>query len=98
MTYEEFTAQVAENIRKARWAAGLTQEQAGADTVGYKHYQEIENGRTVPTLPTLFRLAETLNVTVAQLTAVASVDGERKAAFLGDLDVTPPKRGRKRKG
>ena len=88
---------VAQNITIARWAKGFTQQElANKGGFSYKHLQEIEGGRRTPTLPTLFRLAKALGTTVSELTAVPPYR-DPGIPFLGELDVKPPKRGRKRK-
>jgi transcriptional regulator with XRE-family HTH domain len=59
---------VADAIRAARQAAGLTQ-QALADAAGLTqgHVAKFESGRNCPPLRTLRRLAEALGVTAAAL-------------------------------
>ncbi len=95
MTYDELLASVSENIRRARWAAGLTQEEVAARGFALKHYQELEAGLRQVTLKSLLRLAGIFGVPVAAL-----VETEDRAALatrvpLAELEVTPPKRGRK---
>lgn len=95
MTRDEFLQFVCENIRKARWLAGMTQEQVAEGRLNYKHFQDIENGRHEPTLTTLYMLAEVLGTTVSELTAVPGRTREPGAPCFAELDVSPPKRGRK---
>jgi transcriptional regulator with XRE-family HTH domain len=53
---------VAQRIRNARVAAGLTQEKAAAEAgIGYKRYQRIEGGGVNLTLRTLHRIAKALH-------------------------------------
>jgi transcriptional regulator with XRE-family HTH domain len=53
------------HIRRARLAAGLSQEDAAARSgVGYKRWQEIEGGSANPTIRTLDRIATTLGVEI----------------------------------
>lgn len=93
MNLDAFLQHVALNLRKARWAGGLTQEEVAERGISYKHLQEIEGGRRQPTLQTLLLLAEVYGVTVADLVACPGEAADRP--LLADLDVTPPKRGRK---
>jgi transcriptional regulator with XRE-family HTH domain len=95
VTYEELLASVCENIRRARWAAGMTQEEVAARGFALKHYQEIEAGARQVTLKSLARLSDIFGVPVAAL-----VETEGRAALatrvpLAAQAVTPPKRGRK---
>jgi transcriptional regulator with XRE-family HTH domain len=54
---------VGARIRAERVASGLSQEAAAAAAlVGYKHWQEIEGGRASPTLQTLIRIAQALDI------------------------------------
>jgi len=57
-----------ERVRKLRAARELTQEDAAdlAEVDG-KHWQEIEGGRTNPTVSTLVGVAKALDVNLAQL-------------------------------
>ena len=92
MALDDFIRQVATNIRQARWAAGLTQEQVAAKGISYKHYQEIEAGKREPTLRTLRLLAEVFCVSVADLVVLTG------RTNLAELKVDPPRRGRKAAG
>jgi len=95
--FDVFLHQFGENLQRARWASGLTQEQVAAQGITYRHYQELERGQGNPTLQTLHLLAEILDVPVAYM-----VDTDPKATTstrerLATMNLTPPKRGRKRK-
>jgi DNA-binding XRE family transcriptional regulator len=56
--YQKFISKVASNIRKAREARELTQEDMTKFGFNYRHYQKIESGRYSFNLYTLFRLSE----------------------------------------
>jgi transcriptional regulator with XRE-family HTH domain len=82
---------VGQNLKKARWLAGLTQEQVEGITLRY--YQDLERGKRNPTLELLFMLAKQFRVTVADLVDVA---GERPSPRrLADAQAEPPRTGRK---
>ena len=59
---------VGQNLRRARKAKGLTQEQL-AERTGFaqQHLSELETGQGNPTVVTLYELAQVLDVTVAML-------------------------------
>jgi transcriptional regulator with XRE-family HTH domain len=60
--------QVGARIRAERQACGLSQEEAaGRAQIGYKHWQEIEGGRGNPTLKTLVRVVEALDVSLCKI-------------------------------
>jgi transcriptional regulator with XRE-family HTH domain len=67
-----------EELRKAREAAGLTQEklafEAGVDRT---YVSQLENNKKSPTLDTLFRLCRALGVLASEL--VARVEGSKPA-------------------
>lgn len=93
MDFARFRAAVGVNVKRARWLAGMTQEEVTGLTL--RHYQEIERGRKNPTLETLFGLAEQFGVTVADL---VNVPGARaNGVLLVERKATPPKVGRKPK-
>ncbi|WP_437309610.1 helix-turn-helix domain-containing protein [Sorangium sp. So ce388] len=93
--YEHYLHSVGENVRKARWKAGLTQEQAASGVVAFRILTEIERGAANPTLQTLFLLARKLGVSVKDL---VETGGEQPLERpLRELDVASPKRGRKPK-
>jgi transcriptional regulator with XRE-family HTH domain len=89
--FARFRAAVGGNVKRARWLAGLTQEQVEGVTL--RHYQEIERGRKNPTLETLFGLAEQFGVTVADLVNVPSARASKVP--LTERNATAPKVGRK---
>ena len=98
MTFDDFLQRVAANIRKARWVAGMTQEQVAEHGFGWRHYQEIEAGQRQVTLRTLHRLANIFGTTVADLVETQSSEEIRLRIPLLEIDADPPKRGRKSKG
>lgn len=65
-SYEKFLERVAKNISRIRKAHGLTQEDMIRENYSYRHYQRIESGRNAPNLQTLFRLARTFKVDIAE--------------------------------
>ena len=97
MDFAEFLSNLGNNLRRARWAAGMTQEQVAAKGISYRYYQELERGQRNPTLRTLNEIAEILNTSVVALVEMESCDQIRQRVPLADLDLQPPKRGRKRK-
>jgi transcriptional regulator with XRE-family HTH domain len=90
-----YLRRIGQNVRRARWAAGLTQEAVAAHGITYRYYQEIERGARNPTLRTLHHLAQVLHTTVAALCNVEPQATLRAAERLADYRLTPPKRGRK---
>jgi transcriptional regulator with XRE-family HTH domain len=91
--FASFIRQVGANLRRARWAAEMTQEEVAAAALTFRLLAELERGRGNPTLRTLFLLAKALDVTVKDL-----VDVEKSSRPpLNARKATPPKRGRKPK-
>lgn len=85
------------NVRRARWAAGLTQEEAAAQTgVDLRHYQDIEAGRVDPKLSTLANLAHEFRVTLGALIDHDTTATERARERMAKA--TPPPTGRKPSG
>lgn len=60
----EFKKKMGMKIKKLRVAAGLTQESMdeGEFAVHYRTIQEIEGGRTNPTIDTIFKISKRLKV------------------------------------
>ncbi|MEU0522783.1 helix-turn-helix domain-containing protein [Streptomyces niveus] len=59
---------VGNRIRAARIQAGLTQEAVALRAgMNYGHYNRIEQGHASPLLDTLFRLADAIDVPLADL-------------------------------
>lgn len=95
MDFGSYLRRVGSNVRKARWALGLTQEQVAARGVTYRYYQEIERGERNPSLETLFTLARILDVTVAALVDVSPTTTAQARARMANAKLEAPKRGRK---
>jgi transcriptional regulator with XRE-family HTH domain len=67
---------VGRELRKAREAAGLSQEQLAFQARVHRTYVSmLERDKKSPTLTVLFRLCKALGITAAQF--VASVEGRR---------------------
>lgn len=95
MEFSSFLRRTGANLRKARWLAGLTQEEVAAQGgITYRHYQELERGRVNPTLRTLFELARLLRYPVAELVNVEPPPKKPRMP-LAVAEASPPKRGRK---
>lgn len=63
---------LARAVRKARSAAGLTQEDAAfAAGVSVRHYQELESGRLNPSYLTIVAVAIAVKTTPADLVGMA---------------------------
>ena len=95
MDFTAFVRRVGANVRKARWAAAMSQEELATDVLTFRLVAELERGNGNPTLRTLFGLARKLDVTVAELLDV-------QPTRLGHVPLTkrtarPPRRGRKPK-
>ena len=97
MDEDTFLLRVGANLRRARWAAKLTQEEVSALGVSYRYYQELERGRRNPTLSMLLLLANLLETTVAALCDVDRMATSRAAERMNDYRLTPPPRGRRPK-
>jgi len=65
--FAAYRRRVGENLKRARWAAELTQEEAAANIVSYKYYQSIEQGQANSKLETLFGLSHRLNTTMSAI-------------------------------
>ena len=96
MDTKTFQRRVGANLRRARWAAGLTQEEvAEGDVVSYRYYQELERGQRNPTLGILLEIARTLGTTVSALVDVDPRATDRARMRLKEAPKTPPRRGRR---
>jgi transcriptional regulator with XRE-family HTH domain len=69
--FSKYLEQVGKNIKQARQKAGLRQvdieEKIG---LNYRHFQDIEAGKSNLSIETLFRLARLFKVEVAELVLV----------------------------
>lgn len=96
MQFPLFLRRVGSNVQKARWLAGLTQEEAAARSeLTYRHFQELERGEVNPTLRTLFQLSQALGRTVAELVDVTPPPKGKPRPRLMDTEAEPPPRGRR---
>jgi transcriptional regulator with XRE-family HTH domain len=87
---------IGDALRAARHAKGLTQEDAAERTgISLEFFSRIERGATLPSVPTLKRLAVSLHVSAdvllglgrGQLFALAA---EKSASYRGEKDKDPP--------
>lgn len=92
---DAYVLAVGKRIRKARWMAGLTQEQVAAEGINYRYYQEIERGVRNPTLKTLCLLGQILDVPPAVFLEVEPTDEARDR--FSRARPSAPKPGRKPK-
>lgn len=95
MDFGPYLRRMGENLRRARWAAGLTQEDVAARGISYRYYQELERGLRNPTLRVLHHLAVELDTTVAALCNIEPAATTRAAERMADYRLKPPARGRK---
>ena len=95
MDFDKYMRLVGQNVRKARWRAGLTQEDAAHDVLTFRLLGALERGQGNPTLRTLFLLAKRLGVSIPDL--VEARDQKPLDVPLRELKVEPIKRGRKPK-
>ena len=95
MDFGSFLKRLGKNVRRARWAAGLTQAQLAAKGISFRYLGEIERGERNPSVETLFILSRHLGVTPALLVDVDAAATERARAKLTGATIEPPKRGRK---
>lgn len=94
MDFASYLKRVGQNLRRARWRAGMTQQDVAAKGVTYRYLQELERGLRNPSLQMLHDLAEILDVRVADLVEI----GEKRAPVnLAEVTAGPPPRGRKPK-
>ncbi len=93
MNFETFVRRVGVNLRKARWLAGLTQEQASADVLTFRLLAALERGTGNPTLRTLWMLSERYGLSVRD---VVEIGGEKplKAPLHRTAVEQPPRRRR----
>ena len=63
---------LAEAVRRARRAAGLTQEAVAFEaSISVRHYQELESGRLNPSYTTLRAVAAAMGTTLARVIKMA---------------------------
>lgn len=63
--FAQITKTFAQNLKKFRLKAELTQEDMIQGGFNYRHYQRLESGSASPSLYTLYRLAKHFKVKVA---------------------------------
>ncbi len=63
----EIIRRIAANIKELRLSKSLKQTDMAQYGFGYRWYQRLESGRHVPTLPTMIKLAKSLEVDIADL-------------------------------
>jgi transcriptional regulator with XRE-family HTH domain len=85
------------NVRRARWAAGLTQAQLASSGISMRYLGEIERGARNPSFETIFRLARLLNTSASVLVDIENVASTRARTRLESARIVAPKRGRKPK-
>jgi transcriptional regulator with XRE-family HTH domain len=70
MDFGRLAKLVGRNVRKARWRAKLTQEEAAAEVLTFRLLAALERGEGNPTLRTLYLLARKFGVSVKDLVEV----------------------------
>jgi transcriptional regulator with XRE-family HTH domain len=66
--YQKQLVKLGAHIRRIRESQGMSQEQLAADAeIPYSSVNEIEAGKTNPTIASLMALAEALNISVSKL-------------------------------
>jgi len=97
MDAARFRRLVGDNIRRARWLRGITQ-QAAAEAAGltYRYFQEVERGERNPTLDVVHAIATGLGVAVVDLVDVPGARS-RLDTRLTEMKLQAPPTGRKPK-
>jgi transcriptional regulator with XRE-family HTH domain len=90
--YAIFLGRFGQNVRRARWRLGLTQQEVAARGLSFRWYVEIERGLRNPSVRMVFDLAQILGVSPADL---LDVPGARPKVKLSDVKAAAPRRGRK---
>lgn len=65
--YVRFLEKLSANIRAFRLKKGLSQEQMAELGFNYRYYQKLESGKYSPSIRTIYKVADALNVTVSEL-------------------------------
>lgn len=78
LAYEQWLAEMGRNLQRHRLFRGLTQA-ASAELCGLdlKYYQDVEYGRRPVTTRTLYRIAESMGIDVAELVPPSSAPARR---------------------
>lgn len=95
MDFGGFLRRLGANVRRARWAAGLTQAQVAARALSFRYLGEVERGQRNPSVETIFVLARILGVTPAFLLDVDPDATARARAKIDASKIEAPRRGRK---
>lgn len=66
--FNEYLKKVAQNIKEARKAKKLTQEDMQDFGFNYRYYQAIEGGKVNVTLRTLWLISTALNIPIERIT------------------------------
>jgi transcriptional regulator with XRE-family HTH domain len=90
--FDTMLLKMGQNLQRARWRRGMTQQEVAAHGITYRYYQELERGDRNPTLRTLYELCAILGVRVVDLLEVGD---RRHAVDLAKVTAEPPPRGRK---
>ncbi|RHX83851.1 helix-turn-helix domain-containing protein [Leptospira stimsonii] len=64
MEYEEFILKIGQKIKEIRVSKGITQEQMdeGDYAISYRTVQDIESGRSHPSVRSIFKISKRLKV------------------------------------
>lgn len=66
-TTDKLAVLIGNRIREMRKAKGLRQEDMGSLGISYKYFQTVENGRANPTLKTIQKIADALDIEATEL-------------------------------
>ena len=93
MDFESFVRRIGANLRKARWMAGLNQEQAASEVLTFRLLAALERGKGNPTLRTLLMLAQRYGLSVRDLVEVGGEKPLRVPLYKAVVE-KPPRRQR----
>lgn len=67
--FSEYKAKVGRNVKQLRLEQGLTQEDMdeGENSIPYRTIQNLEAGKSNPSLKTIFRISKRLNVSTCKI-------------------------------
>lgn len=93
-----YLQKIAERLRLVRWRAELTQEAVATRAgVTHRYYADLEAGRRNPTLETMLRVADALEVSVGLLLDEEPDVTQKELKALLRAKPEPLPRGRKRR-
>ncbi len=95
MDLDAYLRRVGRNVRRARWAAGLTLEQVAGRGISFRHLQELETGKRNASLEVMLRLARILNTTPGYFVDVNPAATGKARLRIEAANPKPPKTGRK---